>query len=290
MLSNSKQSVSEKCAHCGCELDRIIEGLDEIAYCKNCGCVPSVCNDINSLGSGHNRFEASFSPHSEITNNRARHQEDKENQTLVMHRTIPQLWLDHSRATDQTEENFALVLSEVTRIIVALSLPKSTAERAAEICRRAFEKILTRGQSIQTLAASAVYIAAKEITVDEVVACSSIQKSDIIHCSRKLQRKLGLKFQPLSPLAHASRILQLLGFPEQNRILDITYDMLQSTENSEFTQGKNPATLAAAAIYIAADAVGRPITQRELSRVSCVTEASIRNRCRDFKHHWHKHR
>jgi transcription initiation factor TFIIB len=54
--------------------------------------------------------------------------------------------------------------------------------------------------------------------------------------------------------------------------------LLRIAKQAKIDSGKNPRGMAAAALYLAAQITGEPITQKKLAKAAAVTEVTIRNR------------
>ncbi len=295
IASDASQLNVAKCPHCRCALRRTKSHNDDgIAYCGECGFVASsigqgTFNRSNSKKHSINRYDKPSYPRSNGHHRTIGYEDamlgtDTNQQQKQWN--ISELWLKYSKASDQTEKNFAMTLAEITKLVSALSFEVTLCSRAADMCKSAFENSLSRGNSLSVLAAALVYASARQaslpVTADEVAVKSSLPKRDIIRCFRKLQRKLDLNFQPSSPQAYSSRILALLSLSPQRELATMANKMLEKAEKSGIVQGKNPNGAAAAAIYLVANLNGCLVTQRELARIAHVTETTIRNACKDL--------
>jgi transcription initiation factor TFIIB len=68
-------------------------------------------------------------------------------------------WQRRIRVSNATERNLAFALSELDRMASALGLSRNVRETAAVVYRKAVDKNLIRGRSIEGVAAAALYIA-----------------------------------------------------------------------------------------------------------------------------------
>jgi len=191
-------------------------------------------------------------------------------------------WLKNAKASDQTEKNVTEALCETTRIAIELSLPKIVLKKASELWKKILEKRLNRGRSIGTFSASVVYIACRQcgigITLDEI---AQISKNDTRlvgrHCSI-LGRQLNQVIPLPRMLEYAPRILSKLHVDE--RLTEAVKRILIVVEELGLASGKDPRGIVCAAIYLASKSLGQPITQRELSSITDISDMSIRKGCR----------
>ena len=193
-------------------------------------------------------------------------------------------WQRRIRVNDATERNLAFALSELDRMASALSLPRDVREASALAYRRAVEKNLIRGRSIEGVATAALYAGCRECgvprTLNEIAAVARVSRKEIGRTYRFIARELSLNFMPISPTAYVSRFcsaLKLSGAVETKAL-----ETIQRAKEKELTSGKGPTGVAAAAIYIASIVCGEKRTQREVADVVGVTEVTIRNRYKEI--------
>ena len=74
-------------------------------------------------------------------------------------------WQKRSRVNNATERNLAMALAELDRMASRLELPKSVREAAAVNYKKAVDKRLIRGRSIEGVAAASLYAACRQCGV-----------------------------------------------------------------------------------------------------------------------------
>jgi transcription initiation factor TFIIB len=193
-------------------------------------------------------------------------------------------WQKRVRVSNATERNLAAALSELERLSSAMGLPRNVRETAALIYRKAVQKNLIRGRSIEGVVASSVYAACRQCgvprTLDEVSDFSRIKRKEIGRTYRFMTRELKLKLLPTKPQDYIQRFcseLKLSG-NTQNKAIEI----LKDATDKELTSGRGPTGVAAAPIYIASILTNERRTQREVADVAGVTEVTIRNRYKEL--------
>ncbi len=193
-------------------------------------------------------------------------------------------WHMRARISDSTERNLSFALSEIDRIAAQLRLPKNVREAASVIYRRTVEKRLIRGRSIESVTASALYVACREFsvprTLEEIAAVTKVDKKEIGRSYRFLARELGIKLAPTSPIDYIPRFasdLKLSGKVQSQAI-----DILSRVVSEGLTSGRGPMGVAAAALYVAAVINEEQRTQREVAEVARVTEVTVRNRYKEM--------
>lgn len=189
-------------------------------------------------------------------------------------------WQRRIRLSNATERNLAFALSELARMESALGLSRNVRENAAYVYRKAVEKNLIRGRSIEGVAAAALYLACRQCniprTLDEIGEVSRVSRKEIGRTYRFISRELGLKLIPTSPIDYVPRFCSALNL--HGEVQSKTIEILRQASEKEFTDGRGPTGLVAAAIYIASILCGDRRTQSKIAKVAGVTEVTIRNR------------
>ncbi|HEQ79200.1 MAG TPA: transcription initiation factor IIB [Euryarchaeota archaeon] len=193
-------------------------------------------------------------------------------------------WQRRIRVSNATERNLAFALSELDRMASSMGLPRNVRETAAVIYRKAVDKNLIRGRSIEGVVAASLYGACRQCkvprTLDEVANASRVGRKEIGRTYRFMTRELKLKLMPTKPQDYVSRFcseLKLSG-EVQTRAMEI----LKEATDKELTSGRGPTGVAAAAIYIASIQCNQRRTQRDVADVAGVTEVTIRNRYKEL--------
>ena len=93
-------------------------------------------------------------------------------------------------------------------------------------------------------------------------------------------RKLNIKIKPFNPVEFISRFASELDL--EPKIQTESIKLIGKMQKAEATSGKNPCSLAATAIYIAALLNKTKITQKKISEISGITETTLRNRTKEM--------
>ena len=193
-------------------------------------------------------------------------------------------WQRRIRVSNATERNLAFALSELDRMASALGLPRTVRETAAVVYRKAVDKNLIRGRSIEGVAAAALYAACRQCsvprTLDEIGEVSRVSRKEIGRTYRFISRELSLKLMPTSPIDYVPRFCS--GLTLKGEVQSKSVEILRQASEKELTSGRGPTGVAAAAIYIASILCGERRTQREVADVAGVTEVTIRNRYKEL--------
>ena len=193
-------------------------------------------------------------------------------------------WQRRIRISNATERNLAIALSELDRMASGMDLPRSVRESAAMIYRRAVNKNLIRGRSIEGVVAASIYAACRQSnvprTLDEVANFSKVGRKEIGRTYRFLTKELNLRLLPTSSQDYISRFCSELNLSTcvENQAIEI----LKRAEIDDLTSGRGPSGVAAAVIYISSIMCNERKIQKEVARVAGVTEVTIRNRYKEL--------
>jgi transcription initiation factor TFIIB len=193
-------------------------------------------------------------------------------------------WQQRIRVSNAKERNLTIALTELNKIASKLDLPKNVREAAAVVYRKAVDKGLIRGRSIEGVVAACLYIACRRCsvprTLDEIAEASMMDRKEIGRIYRFILRELGINLSPTTPLDYIPRFCSSLGLSREVQMKAM--DILNKAMNLQLTSGRGPTGVSAAAIYIASVLVGERRTQQEISEVAGVTEVTIRNRYKEI--------
>ena len=186
-----------------------------------------------------------------------------------------------SQAHSSADRNLRQALNEMDKLKDKLALTDAVIEKAAYIYRKAMEKKLVRGRSIQGLVAACLYASCRNTetprTLDDIAKGINIRRKDVARCYRLIFRELELKMPVVDPVKGVSRIASIAELSEKSKRKAIL--ILNQAKETGRVAGKDPMGIAAAALYLACINTGEVKSQKEISNASGVTEVTIRNRC-----------
>jgi transcription initiation factor TFIIB len=189
-------------------------------------------------------------------------------------------WNERFRTRDSKERNLKQALGEIDRMASALGLPENVRETASVIYRRALSEDLLPGRSIEGVATSALYAAARQAgtprSLDEIATVSRVEKMELTRTYRYVVRELKLEVKPADPEQYVPRFASELDLSDESERR--ARDLLKTAKEQGVHSGKSPVGLAAAAIYAAALLTNEKVTQSEVSEVANISEVTIRNR------------
>ncbi|WP_423998737.1 transcription initiation factor IIB [Haloarcula salina] len=193
-------------------------------------------------------------------------------------------WNERFRTRDSKERNLKQALGEIDRMASALGLPQNVRETASVIYRRALKDDLLPGRSIEGVATSALYAAARMAgnprSLDEMSRVSRVEKMELTRTYRYIVRELSLEVQPADPENYLPRFVSDLGLSEETQRQ--ARDLIEGARQAGMLSGKSPVGIAAAAVYAAALLTNEKVTQSQVSDVADISEVTIRNRYKEL--------
>jgi len=166
-----------------------------------------------------------------------------------------------------------------------LSLPDNVVEETAYIYRKAIALKLTRGRGISSLLYAALYAACRKTvtprTLRDIAKAGNIRKGDLATAYRIMVKSLDLKLEPYDPVEFVTKICSMIDVSESTRRNAL--NLLLKAEDAGFSIGKNPMSLVAAAVYLAACTNNEKKTQVGIAKVCGVSNVSVRNLTKIFK-------
>ncbi len=184
------------------------------------------------------------------------------------------------RTRMQGRRRLAEALQEMRGIGSRLELPKSALEDAAEILRRVMPaRRLQRGYGITPVVAAAVLLACRRQGIlrsyEDVAAAAGVSIKRLSHASRAIRRELNLRpafSKPEDLLEALADRLQL-----EYRVVATARDMLARLRTDGFIfSGSKPASIAGAALYVAARTQEIPLSQRRVAEAANLSEHTVR--------------
>ncbi|MWG35379.1 transcription initiation factor IIB [Halomarina oriensis] len=204
-------------------------------------------------------------------------------------RQLSRLRRQHSRATWQStaDRNLAHGLGEVRRIASEMELADSIIEQACALFRRAQNEDLLPGRSVEAMAAGAVYAICRTNglprTCGDVATLARVSNERVENAYSVLNRDLSLPSVPVPPGAYIPGLASTVGLSEGTRRQ--AADVTEQAQERGLTNGKHPAGVAAAALYLVAEARVERVRQTDLAAAADVSTVTLRARWAELREH-----
>lgn len=163
----------------------------------------------------------------------------------------------------------------------ALDLTRSRREEASVIFRRAHEDDLLRGRSVESIAAGSVYAACRcsgeLLTIESVAAASPCSEPKVVHAYGVLNTELGLDAKLRRPQTFVLNCASTCGeIPET--VLHRAIELAGIAEQTGVANGRHPAGVAGACLYLAGRERGASLTQEAIAEHTDVSPVTVRKR------------
>jgi transcription initiation factor TFIIB len=195
------------------------------------------------------------------------------------------VWDFRSHAHD-SNRNLIQAFNELDKLKDKLCLPDAVIERTAYIYRKARQRGLVRGRTIDAILNAAVYIACRDLnvpkTLKEVADASGIKLKTLSKSYRTLVTELNLSTPPvIDPMKCIVKVANNADLNEKTKRQAM--DVMNNLTKREISAGKHPMALAATVLYVSCLNTGQNKTQTDIADAAGITEVTLRNRFKDLK-------
>jgi len=188
------------------------------------------------------------------------------------------------RRTDSRQNSIKQGLTILDRLTYELNLPDSVKEEAGRLYEKCIEEDLIKGKEREAAVAALIYLVARNQEVPrtqkEIAEVAKVKKRKMNKTYRSLARDLDLRIRPARPENFISRYSSNLGI--SGRAEARARNIVTEARKEGLTSGKNPSSIAAGGIYIAALLEAEDVTQREVAGVTDVTQTTVRKTYRQL--------
>ena len=186
---------------------------------------------------------------------------------------------DSRSKTDTQERSLKSAFVILDTLKSKLDLSDVIVERAAYLYRKALAKKITRGRSIAGIILAALYVACRETnaprTLQDIAIAGNITVKDLSRHYRILFNTLGLHLESYNSADFVTRISSTASLSEKTKRGAL--EILGKAKEKGITDGKNPISLAAAAIYLSCVINEEKATQKNIATASGITSVTIRS-------------
>jgi len=194
------------------------------------------------------------------------------------------MWDSRSKSHGSAHRNLTVALLEINKLKEKMSLSDAIIERAAYFYRKASEKKLIRGRTVKGIVGACIYAACRDLgttrTIIEISKCMEERRNIIAKSYRLLFQQLSLEVPVPDSTSSIIRFSNNLELPEKVKrdaifILDIL-------KENKVVAGKKPDAVAATVVYMACIKNNESISQHKISKISGITNVTLRNRLKEF--------
>ena len=195
-----------------------------------------------------------------------------------------------TRFSSTTGRNLNHMLGFMSATASRLGITRPAKEFALHLYSEMVHKRLTVGRDARAIAAASLYAGCKYYSLpysledialtilDSVDTCAA--KKRVGKAYRTIIRNMGLRFSPPTPADYLARYTSELNLTHETerKARELLKKVLKSG-----SPGGEPSSVAAALIYLASKISGKKVTQKRITKVTGVTDTTIRTRYRELK-------
>ncbi len=190
-----------------------------------------------------------------------------------------------TKSDDNKIRNITQATIEIERYTDKLHLPRNIKDKSIYTYRKALKEDLIRGRTISDFVTASIYAACRESKVpkslSDISEASGRSVKDISRTYRLLLRSLKLRMPIDTPMKFVPKIASSLKIDLETERL--TIESLKEASEKKLLIGKDPRSMATAALYMACKINKRKVTQKKLADAAGISTVSLRNRLRELE-------
>ena len=197
------------------------------------------------------------------------------------------MWNSRSQSHSSTERSLQRAFTMLSRIKDRLALPNHVTEKAAYTYRKAQERGLIRGDTIGSVLAASIYVAARQSgvlrTLDEISESSNVKLKQAARSYRHIVTELDIKAPMIDHSKYIIKIANKLGFDE--KIKRKALELMEQAQKRNILVGKDPVSMATSILYLVDLNEGgqQHKTQAEIAKAAGITEVTVRERSKELR-------
>lgn len=210
--------------------------------------------------------------------------------TLVSHREYMRIlklrYLNRKVRVNKQDRKLVEALSKLNHVCAVLNTPEQVKETAAVILKKIFFVLQPRKDDLLPIALLSVILASRKhgipIRVKQIINDFGITEDRYWKLLSEVHMKVDIsEFKSYNdPRSFLPSIISNLKVSQRVHVL--SSKIIESLKKKGLVEGKDPAGIAAAVVYIAAIVLDEKKTQKEVAKAANVTEVTVRNRYRDI--------
>lgn len=195
------------------------------------------------------------------------------------------MWNNRSHSHSSKERSLQQAFTILSKIKGKLGLPAYVTEKAAYVYRKAQEKGLIRGDSIGSVLAASIYVAARQSgvlrTLDEISDSVEVKPKAAGRSYRRIVTQLDIRIPVIDHAKYIIKVANRLGLDEMTKRKAL--ELMEQAQKKNILVGKDPTGMAASIVYLVNLTAKSPRTQGEIASAAGVTEVTVRNRSKELR-------
>jgi transcription initiation factor TFIIB len=195
------------------------------------------------------------------------------------------MWNSRSHSHSSKERSLQEAFTILSKIKGRRGLPDYVTEKAAYVYRKAQERGLIRGDSIGSVLAASIYVAARQSgvlrTLDEISESMEVKPKAAGRSYRRIVTELDIKVPVIDHTKYIIKVANKLGLDEITKRKAL--ELMEQARKKNILVGKDPTGMAASILYLVDLTAKSPRTQGEIASAAGVTEVTVRNRSKELR-------
>ena len=189
-------------------------------------------------------------------------------------------WQKRSRMATSLQRNLSVALPEIDRMCSLLNIPKNMKDEIARLYRKCAKKGVVKGRSIEGMVAAVIYIVSRQhhspVLLDELEEVAGVSKKKIGKCYKKIRQHIELEIPMNKPADYIGRLASLLN--ASGTTIAKAHEIVKRAEERSLTTGRVPISVAAAALYLAAEVTHDTQMDMKIRDISGASKNIIQKR------------
>lgn len=185
-----------------------------------------------------------------------------------------------SQAHKNKDTTLRMAFGLLQRIQDKIGISDAVKELAAHIYRKAIERKITQGRSMDAVVAASVYAACRSSqtlrTLRDISESSGVKRKKISQSYRALVKQLEITIPVVDQTRCILKISNNLGIV--GRTKNLALEIIQKAESIGILAGRDPVGISAGAVYYACILRKEKFTQTQVAQASGITAVTVRNR------------
>ncbi len=194
--------------------------------------------------------------------------------------------LQHKIRVAKDQRKLVEALTKMNKLAAQLGLPEAVKETAGILIKKIISTLNPRKSKLDVYVAAAVILAARLHNIPQrakdVLPLLGIPEQLYWKAMTEIMFSIEdiPKRSTLDPRVFLQKIVTNLNLSQ--KVYTLASQIIAVLKQRGYTEGKDPAGIAAAAVYVASIIMNEKKTQREVANAANVTEVTIRNRYKDI--------
>jgi transcription initiation factor TFIIB len=175
-------------------------------------------------------------------------------------------------------------MREAERLTSVLGLSHNVYDETMILFKKAVESDLLKGHSVEGMVAASLYAVCRlmriPVKLSEIIKNSVKNDHEIKQSYKKLVKHLKIRIPLQDPLDYVEKIVNALNMSPLTR--DEAKNIVNRAREKGITISKDPAGIAAAAVYIAGLLSDEKKKKKEIAKVAGISEITLNNRFEDL--------